>query len=364
MKRIVICCDGTWKRVDARHPTNVVKLAQAALPEAPDGVAQVVLHLDGVGSGRGVGRVTQGVDRLLGGAFGMGLMATLEAAYRFLILNHASGDEIYLFGFSRGAFSARSLAGLIRNCGILRRENTRLIPEALELYRNRRPQTHPDSSNGRAFRDRYACATPGRTSAGIRYLGVWDTVGALGVPGYLALASRINRGLRFHDTRLSGSVEAARHAVALDERRAVFPPALWDNLDQLNARYPDETRYHQCWFPGDHASVGGGGDVTALSSGAALWIAEGAMEAGLGMDPAVLATLEGERDWLGPLHAAQGRGLVDAMLGWPQAEREGPARPEYLAGAVLERWRGDPSYRPGPLRRLGHAIEAAAERLP
>jgi len=121
MKRIVIASDGTWSRLDAPHPTNVAKLAQAVLPQAPDGVAQITCHLDGVGTGRGTGRLARGIDRMLGGLFGTGLTETIEEAYRFLVLTYAPGDEIYLFGFSRGAFSARSLAGLIRNCGILDR---------------------------------------------------------------------------------------------------------------------------------------------------------------------------------------------------------------------------------------------------
>ena len=121
MKRIVIACDGTWNRLDARYPTNVAKLAQAVLPEGPDGVAQVVCHLDGVGTGRGTGRVAQATDRVLGGLIGEGLMATLEAAYRFLVFAYAPGDEVMLLGFSRGAYTARSLAGLVRSCGILER---------------------------------------------------------------------------------------------------------------------------------------------------------------------------------------------------------------------------------------------------
>ena len=121
MKRIVIACDGTWKRIDAPDPTNVARLAQAVLPVAPGRVPQIVCHLDGVGTGQGTGRVSRALDRALGGAFGQGLMASVAAAYRFLVFTWAPGDEIQLFGFSRGAYTARSLAGLIRNVGILPR---------------------------------------------------------------------------------------------------------------------------------------------------------------------------------------------------------------------------------------------------
>ena len=243
---------GTWSRLDAARQTNVAKLAEAVLPLAPDGVPQFVCHLDGVGSGRGTGRLARALDRALGGALGLGLEATLVEAYRFLVLTYAPGDDIQLFGFSRGAYTARSLAGLIRACGILERAHADAVPAALARYRNARPPT----GGRRSLPARHAAhvttgaaeAAGGRragcraASLGIGYLGVWDTVGALGVPAHLALAGRLNRGLGFHDTVLSPMVAAARHAVAIDERRRSFPPTLWDDLDALAATAPAPTR--------------------------------------------------------------------------------------------------------------------------
>ena len=173
MKRIVIACDGTWNRLDAEHPTNVAKLARAVLPVAPDGAAQVTCHLDGVGSGRGTGWLARMTDRTLGGLLGLGLLANIAEAYRFLVFAYAPGDEIYLFGFSRGAFTARSLAGLIRNCGILERAHAGAIPEALALYRARSAETGPDSDAACAFRARHAAhVTTGRAEiAGGRRAG-------------------------------------------------------------------------------------------------------------------------------------------------------------------------------------------------
>ena len=379
MKRIVICCDGTWKRLDERHPTNVVRIAQAVTPEGQDGVAQVVFHLDGVGSGRGTGRIARGLDRALGGMFGQGLMGTVEAAYRFLIFNHAPGDEIYLFGFSRGAYMARSLAGLIRNCGILARGHAAMIPKALALYQARNDRAHPDSNEACAFRARHGqpvWTSPAdaiwrtRLHGGpgarldLRYLGVWDTVGALGVPRDFRLAPLLNRSLRFHDTRLSKGVGAARHAVAIDERRRGFPPTLWDNLDALNAE-SGETRYLQRWFPGDHGSVGGGGEVTALSHDALLWIAEGAAAVGLGLDPAAIEGWRRGRDCMGPLRATRREaGLVDRALALAPADRQGPANVAELADATIRRWRRDPAYRPATLRALGEALTGEVEAEP
>ncbi len=354
MKRIVIACDGTWKRIDAEHPTNVALLARAVLPLGPDGVAQVVCHLDGLGTGRGTGSVARMLDRALGGAFGLGLTAAVAAAYRFLVLTHAPGDVIMLFGFSRGAYMARSLAGLIRTAGILPRERAAAVPAALALYRDRAPEALPEGAAARAFRARHGAA-----EAAVGYLGVWDTVGALGLPGYLQLAQVINRGLAFHDTSLSDRVLAARHAVALDERRRRFPPTLWDNLGALNAGAAGRDRpYRQEWFPGNHGAVGGGGPVTALSHDALVWVAEGAMAEGLALDPGSVGAWRAGVDALGPLSAGGARppGLADQLLALGQCDRAGPEAVAELSAAARRRWQADPSYRPGALARVAGAL--------
>src|SRR5437868_13270999 len=113
-KRLIVCCDGTWNLADQPSKTNVTKVALSVLPRAA-GVEQRVSYHSGVGTHRG--------EHLRGGAFGMGLSSNVMDAYRFLVDTYEPGDMLYLFGFSRGAFTARSLAGLVRNCGILRRDN-------------------------------------------------------------------------------------------------------------------------------------------------------------------------------------------------------------------------------------------------
>ena len=371
MKRIVIACDGTWNRLDAVRQTNVAKLAEAVLPMAPDGVAQVVCHLDGVGTGRGTGHVARALDRALGGLVGGGLLATLADAYRFLIFTYAPGDEIHLFGYSRGAFTARSLAGLVRACGIPERRHAGEIATALALYQSRSPETGPDTPATLAFRARCAGhVTLGRREAAwraerglapgtplrIAYIGVWDTVGALGMPSHLGLAARLNRGLAFHDTALAATVAAARHAVAIDERRRTFPPTLWDNLEALNAGTPARP-YAQRWFPGDHASVGGGGRIRGLADDALAWVAEGAAAAGLALDPAALAAWRAGRDWRAPL-AARGRpaALWERLLALDTRDREGPARIGDVADAAVLRWQADGRYRPGALARVAGAL--------
>lgn len=366
MKRIVIACDGTWNRLDARFPTNVAKLVRAVVPVAPDGVAQVACHLDGVGTGRGTGRAARLADRILGGALGLGLTATLAEAYRFLVFSYAPGDEIYLLGFSRGAFMARSLAGMVRTCGILERPNAAALGAAVSLYQRQTELGGADGPAARAFRAQYSAhvttsprEATWRKEAGltagmplrVAYLGVWDTVGALGIPGHFALAARLNRSAGFHDTSLSRLVGSARHAVAIDERRRTFPPTLWANLDALNVE-AGRVAYAQRWFPGDHASVGGGGPVTELSDDALLWIANGAANAGLSLDPASVAHWGQSRNPLGPLRARPRPSLLCRVLALDADDRAGPWRFGELAEAAVRRWHADPSYRPRPLRRL------------
>jgi uncharacterized protein (DUF2235 family) len=323
-------------------------------------VAQLVCHLDGVGSGRGTGRLARAADRALGGLFGQGLTGTLAEAYRFLAFNYAPGDALYLFGFSRGAYMARSLAGLIRNCGIVERAHAEAIPQALALYRARSAATGPDSAAALAFRARFAAqVTTGASEAawrggrggGPRPPHQKTEIGALGLPGHLRLAGWLNRGLGFHDTALSRGVRAARHAVAIDERRRAFPPTLWDNLDGLTGDYA------QRWFPGDHGSVGGGGACALLSNDALAWVAEGAAAAGLALDGAALAAWRRERDPLGPLIARSG---LAGLLALDSRDRAGPERVADLAAAALARWRRDPGYRPRALRRLAAEIAVRA----
>ncbi len=370
MKRIVICCDGTWNRLDSLRPTNVARIAKAVLPRAPDGTVQVIRHIDGVGTGRGVGPVSRLTDRAFGGLFGSGLMANLAEAYRFLVFNHAPGDEIHLFGFSRGAFMARTLSGLIRNCAIPLGRHAGEIGAALDLYRARGSGAHPDGEAACAFRARVAphirvCDADARWRAArglspgdplrLRYIGVWDTVGALGVPAHLAALQWLNRGLRFHDTRLSRGVEAARQAVAIDERRRLFPPSLWDNLDALNAATDGPARREQRWFPGDHSGVGGGVEPR-LSNDALLWVAEGAMAEGLALDPDAVAEWRRDRDCLAAI--PRPRGPLASVLNLSRRDRVGPDRLDGLSAASLARWRADPAWRPGALRRLAALIEA------
>ena len=221
-----------------------------------------------------------------------------------------------MFGFSRGAFTARSFVGLVRYVGVLRRLHAGLIDEAFDLYRARLKDPASAIETMHRFRAAYAgsvCVSTEddawrcRNIEGyvtgsvplltIKYLGVWDTVRALGLADTArALAEPLVLPLdekhsddAFHDATVSSFVESARHAVAIDERRALFPMLPMGDLTELN-RAPDfapddpDAPYQEKWFPGNHGSVGGGGDIRGLSDAALNWIIKGAKKAGLVLD--------------------------------------------------------------------------------
>ena len=268
-KRIVICCDGTWNTPDANEgdalSTNVVKMAHAVKPRDDKGVDQVIFYDRGVGT-------SKGADQLIGGAFGVGLSQNIEDAYRFLVDNYVEGDEMFLFGFSRGAYTARSLAGLIRNCGLLRKLHSDKFHSAYEIYRSRHPDDTPDGPKSVDFIKKFS-----RQIDKIKFIGVWDTVGALGVPGLFNFVGK--ELFQFHDVRLSKIVENAYHALALDERRQPFLPTLWEQSDDAVGQ-----TLEQVWFAGVHSNVGGGYSECGLSDVAFLWMARKAQACGLALD--------------------------------------------------------------------------------
>lgn len=272
MKRIITCSDGTWDKPDQKDngvvsPSNVWKLYDLIASEAHNGTEQVSLYDKGVG--------TDWYDKIGGGLFGMGINQKIIEAYQFIADKYEPGDEIFLFGFSRGAFTARSVAGFIRNSGLLRPEfvGTKL-EEAFLLYKRRDDQSKPDAAEAIDFRKNYCY-----DSVRIKFIGVWDTVGALGIP--LEVFDVMNRDLLdccFYDVELSSYVDFAYHSVAVDEHRKPFMPTLW--LQQQQAKDQGQIM-EQMWFTGVHCDVGGGYDEHGLSDCALLWILEKAKSVGL-----------------------------------------------------------------------------------
>ncbi|NIN09878.1 MAG: DUF2235 domain-containing protein [Gemmatimonadales bacterium] len=275
-KKIIICCDGTWNKREERvngevQPTNVVKIMRALLPTDEAGVDQVVYYDTGVG--------TAGLwDKFVGGAFGVGLSNHVKDAYRFIANNYGAGDEIFCFGFSRGAYTVRSLSGLIGSVGLLDKSKLEYLPEAYKYYRTP-PSKRPTSQ----YRDAAFVDDPARRHVAITFMGVWDTVGALGIP-VRGLRWISRRWVGFHNTELSGNIKYAYQALAIDEQRAPFAPALWTTLESKPEAGHLKPRVLQVWLPGVHSNIGGGYSHTGLSDSALRWMVNRAAAHGLAFD--------------------------------------------------------------------------------
>jgi len=346
-KRIVLLADGTWNDPAQRIlgvpcSTNVVSLARAILPRGIDGTVQVVLYQNGVGA-----RATPWAH-LTGGAFGVGLSQEIQDLYLSLAANYEEGDEVWMFGFSRGAYTVRSLAGLVRNCGVLRRKDLTRYLEAYSLYRNRSKESHPRSAVAHEFRSQFSWP-PFR----IRFVGVWDTVGALGIPLTPLLAplqSWSASHFQFHDTDLSTQVEIACQALAIDEHRPSFSPTLWRK--QKDA--PPEQLLEQAWFPGDHCDVGGGHTDRTLADCALVWMWKHADHAGLAL----------ERDQK-PVPDATGKLHAMLPLFWPlgfSTRAIGETNPdgrEHISAVALARMERVKGYAPRNLRAFRAQIPTA-----
>jgi len=269
MKRIAIFSDGTWNSPEQGAATNVLQMARSISPEV-NGIEQVSFYDWGVGSDG---------KKVSGGISGAGIDKNIMDCYRFLVHNYNEGDQLFFFGFSRGAYTVRSLAGFIRNCGLLKREHADQIPSAYKHYRKRAKATGPNEQKSQNLRQAYAVAdiTP------IEFIGAWDTVGALGIPvpfwGTLG-----EREFLFHDTEPSKIIKHARHAVSIDENRIDFEPTLWGEKPGLDLQ--------QVWFSGGHSDVGGGYDEVGLSHIAAQWIVDEANKCGLVFEPHFINTLK------------------------------------------------------------------------
>jgi uncharacterized protein (DUF2235 family) len=264
VKRLIICCDGTWDRPGTKDDenntlrSNVEKIHKVIARVAPDGTEQLVKYEDGVGATGGLW------NRVINGATGGGLDQNIVKAYRFIVEHYVHGDEIYLFGFSRGAYTARSVAGLIRNCGILQSQNVHLAQKAFNFYRDRSPDKHPDSEAAKDFIRQYSHA------AHVKFIGVWDTVGSLGIPlGWLQLFNK--KKYSFHDVQLSSTIKFAFHALAIDERRRLFKPTLWQR-SKNSVKNKTQQHVEQVWFTGVHCNVGGGYHDERLSDLTLAWM--------------------------------------------------------------------------------------------
>ena len=311
-RTLVVCCDGTWNvprtntnifrtydflRERLGSPVEVTRKegVRTCGGRAQDG-SEVLLFYDA-----GVG--TDWFSRLLGGGTGVGLSENICEAYHFLGHNFVPGSQIYLFGFSRGAYTARSLCGFIKAAGLLDKPSAKDVWRAYVDRYATPAHAAPDHARpagwsldqmrgwlvekagdavGRLGNNVDSLPTHGDVT--IKFIGVYDTVGALGVP--IPVAARLNEPIvGFHDTTLGNTVENAVQALAVDERRGPYLPALWTQAKDAVA--PAGQSVLQVWFPGVHTDIGGGypdkgiGDIT--------WdfMMRQAADKGLVIDPAV-----------------------------------------------------------------------------
>ncbi|KAL4779433.1 hypothetical protein BJX76DRAFT_88591 [Aspergillus varians] len=273
-KRLIVCCDGkelyhgtlqiltitgTWQDATAdssEPPSNVTRLSRALSRTArveENGVQreipQIVYYQKGVGTGLG--------DRYFGGVTGVGLSANVRAAYGFLAENYSDGDKIYFFGFSRGAYTARAIAGLVCQWGLLTPRGMDNFFSVYDDFYGRKIESYSEEKRQRlGFRDPLPRFT-------VELIGVWDTV-AFHKPW---LGRWYGEQLEFRNTLLSREVKYAYHALALDEERTAYQPTLWHQPDDA-----DGQELLQVWFSGVHTDVGGGGEDPRLANIALAWM--------------------------------------------------------------------------------------------
>lgn len=280
-KNIVLCCDGTANEF-VGHPTNVLRLF-ATLDHDP--ARQIAYYHPGLGTMEAAGALTRAArwtTKLLGKAFGYGLERDVRDAYVFLMRHYEDGDTVFLFGFSRGAYTVRVLAALLRAVGLMHAGNEPLVPYAIRLLKSRWDPSAEDQAGAESGKVWFARTGEFKNTFSHRdcrphFVGVWDTVNSV---GWFA------NPLRVPYTTSNGHIAVARHAVAIDERRAFFQPLLWPNAPTGSRERIGDLK--EVWFPGVHSDVGGGypDKENGLAKVSLAWMLREAASAGLRIDPA------------------------------------------------------------------------------
>ncbi|MHB1701984.1 MAG: T6SS phospholipase effector Tle1-like catalytic domain-containing protein [Acidobacteriaceae bacterium] len=369
-KNLVVCCDGTDDKFGENN-TNVVKLYSILLRQADK---QVTFYVPGLGTFPASGALlpaTKWITQKMGAAFGYGLSNNLAISYGFLMENYTAGDQIYLFGFSRGAYTVRVLAAMIHTCGLMSPQNRNLIPYAVDLFKAE--STHAKKKNDREeqrtgqklplnlpvctrFKQVFS------TSPAIHFMGLWDTVSSIG---------SIYDPFSLPYTHWNPSVVTVRHAIAIDEMRKFFRTNLW-------ASTPSGTDVKQVWFAGDHGDIGGG--YPEAESGLAkiplAWMLDEAYASGLLLDADQMASILGNphrglsfapanpmavmhneldhpfwklAQWIPRRHWVRNLNTGQYKLQWNLSPKPTPRLIEdgaLVHRTVFERMQGDPSYRP------------------
>lgn len=347
MKNIILCADGTWNTPHGDSPsaadTNVRKLYLAIASEP----TQLKYYDSGVG--------TDGtpLDHLWGGTMGEGLFQKIRECYEFLSNVYDAGDLIFVFGFSRGAYTARSTAGMIAGFGVptINLDNMTVM-RIFNAYRER------DAAKKAALKASLKAAYA-MQDVTIQMIGVWDTVGELGIPGiFFNLWNQKKYG--FLDTALHPSVRHAYHAVSIDERRAQFKPTLWTNPD--GSFRPNDGQVEQVWFSGAHSDVGGGYVECQLSDVTLSWMIHKAKENGLTF------SAESEAQYLSvPPQDALGKAHDEwRIIPWGIPEHRSVPPAVAMSNSVQMRLDGLADYRPENLSCIGKQLSGypVAQVLP
>jgi uncharacterized protein (DUF2235 family) len=350
IRRLVLLFDGSWNKPESN--TNVERLQQLLAPRDLAGVEQRVNYVPGVG-------VKPGLAHLLGGAFGYGLSENVLSGYRWLCEMWQPDDQLYLFGFSRGAYTARSLAGMIRKCGLLRRGadgsvTRQAISTAYDFYRD--TGTKPDDQAALEYRAMQA------SEIEIHFIGVWDTVGSLGIPDTASWFPYARARYQFHDTELSKIVKFAYQALALDEHRADFSPALWTRNpytlkpgETMTSKKNEQIEIEQRWFIGSHSDVGGGNDRDGAGHKPDLlpdlplaWLQRKAIDTGLAFDRLLSPAVDADMGVPRNSYAEFMHGLYKEFKA-PFDRALGTGVNEKVDDSAWQRWMVDPGYRPPTL---------------
>lgn len=365
MKTIAIFLDGTWNKPETQTNVRLAFQALAFDSNSTDSLKRFRFNKDHSGQEQigfyypGVG--TRPLQWVSGGAFGNGLSRNVLEAYSDLCTHYQPGAQIFLFGFSRGAYTARSLAGLIRNCGILMEPTASLLDQAWNMYVGRDDVLHPDARIPQGFRRSFSHDDP----TNIQFLGVWDTVGALGIPSSQAWIPFSRAHYQFHDVALSGIVQHAYHAVALDEHREDYQPTMWaveSNEDITLHRIRAQTAkarqtVEQRWFVGAHANVGGGYKNDRLASIPLAWMCDKAAALGLEFHYRPVAEPEAYRD--DPVDS-YAQFMFGAYKIYKRNRRYnrifGCALNESVDESVWARWHAQPAYRPPSLLKYASKL--------
>lgn len=370
-RNIVLCCDGTSNEY-SDHNTNVVKLFSILVK---DNSKQLCFYDPGLGTFSSAAALTQAartITKVLGLAIGLGITKNIEDTYEFLMNTWQPGDRIFIFGFSRGAYTARAVAGMLHKVWLLDAKSPNLVPYASKMFKY---------EEKKAVWEGFANAFGQRCA--VHYLGLWDTVNSIGW---------FWDPLMLPHTTNNPSVKFVRHAVSIDEHRAFFRQHLWGP-----GKYGEDVK--QVWFAGDHCDVGGSHPEreSGLSQIALEWMVEQAEAAGLLVDqnlrsvvipkpgspkPGQAAAGEPEApeppDYLGPVHNSLTpvwwpaefvpKRFFDPQDGWKRKHRMNLFNPRFIPSdpkprvhqSVVVRMSKNPTYRPANLLRLGNEYDVEA----